>query len=921
MNTKTTQVCYRNFVTADPDGMARAYHAAFNRLAAWFSDKFFLNLFGRLRRDTLANARYEIDKKSNKDKSGEQFPDEIILFFNWFSLEDAKGAENAVAAGDVYAQFAAYCKADGLPIDPRWAETLKATALAIDPETSTWVDRRRNKLPLAPATTDWLFGKKNFILQETAPDCMVYAGQLLSDIWGDGAKADWGRSGKLVASLQQFSKLQPHQIREAALAELGLTADATPNTVTKALGKIGRPSQLCNFLGGKTKIKEVAEFEAMIDKEIGRSKEGGCPDDHGFNVLLEQVQKDTGLPYSRSHYADAAAKALERITSNRKNNLNAIWSRHTIDRTKPVTPDWLEKALKRWMSDREQPYLTGGDKEGFTTVQRFWTGSWAASVEAAKKHARRNGRFNTPLLEYLAAKADENTAAQAIAYADWGYQEHKFHSLRPWRLARFTNKPDHPRFGNSRPAVKFPETDRLDYQIQILTPKGKAAITLPTVNKRLRQEMFGAGTVEAPRRTKLFAALHGTAVDNIKPTAQPKGLKLKVDGDALYCHVNYEHALPEPTPRDELAKLAVGSRFLGVDPGIRKNITYAVGEIVSSARKDNYTEGKTPYVYLAPGRHVKITEVGHLRERDFWYGQADSRRRTCRLESDTSDPVTPELVKCWKRLRGAGLVKNDCPETKLDFLCGAAGALLAHSRQKAPNPSHLLDVLETLKIESRRSGACSYKRIKALMNLKRALHAVARKAPQDWVGANIDFMTDKIRHLREDRSCRTPNLISAKAVATGCRAVFIENTSLDVHAPMSRNMKRNIDIWTPRRVVEKARQQLKTLAVECVLQASQYSSHADFATGREKPRYDTLSADMIAGEIQYWQDRKNDGRTDALYRAEVNRLGRDTLDKKYPKRGGRYYKSDLLGWIDADQNAAMGFLVAGLKNLVNRAKA
>ena len=147
-----------------------AYYEAANRAGAETME-FFLNLWGGIKPTMLTHAKYRTAKKSEKNGENKtRFPDAVILFHHWFSLEDKDGADPrlVVQVPDVMPRFKSYL--NNVPVDAAWLDALQATVNSIyfdlqpDEEPDrVWVDRHRGflemnkKLGFTEATLNWIF--------------------------------------------------------------------------------------------------------------------------------------------------------------------------------------------------------------------------------------------------------------------------------------------------------------------------------------------------------------------------------------------------------------------------------------------------------------------------------------------------------------------------------------------------------------------------------------------------------------------------------------------------------------------------------------------------------------------------------------------------------------------------------------------
>lgn len=361
-----------------------------------------------------------------------------------------------------------------------------------------------------------------------------------------------------------------------------------------------------------------------------------------------------------------------------------------------------------------------------------------------------------------------------------------------------------------------------------------------------------------------------------------------------------------------------------------------------------------PHVKISD-KWMKIIDCGSIKEHDFV--RNDTKRSVCRLHS-TSSKDTNKLhiwdkekhsvitdTVCgdyWNYLRSLKLVDKDCPSEYHQFIKDCVNVLSWYWRCNESPDLTTLEVLTTiLKSRSHHSGDNSYVRILSIKRLK-SIYQTAVKiisepnvrkmnvsvVPQ-WLSEGLEYATKKVKNLRNERARRIVNLVCQKAIEHKVKIVFLEDTCLDVHMKMPKAMLRRIDIWTPRHVKELCEMQLNPLGIRVQLMHSKLSSHTDFYNhDSEQPRYDNLTSQMIRAEVDYYRKiKKVIGKRMGIYLREIKgilaSLGTNMEEcnihksMKFPRNGGKFFDSELLGMIDADENAAMYFLIKGVRWLAS----
>ncbi len=304
----------------------------------------------------------------------------------------------------------------------------------------------------------------------------------------------------------------------------------------------------------------------------------------------------------------------------------------------------------------------------------------------------------------------------------------------------------------------------------------------------------------------------------------------------------------------------------------------------------------------------------------------------------TKDTVCSDF---WGYLTQLDIVDGDCPAEYMAFIQRVTSGLQWYWKWTDKPEIRTIDMLtEILKTRGRKSGHNSYGRILNIKRLKslyqcaiRKMDNVGTKTPTEWK-EGLEYATKKLKNLRGERARTIVNLICQKAIQHKVKAVFIENTCLDIHQKMPKAMLHKIDIWTPRHILMLCEQQVHPLGISVIVRPSKLSSHKDFFSHNTKPRLEKLSAEMIRKEVAYYSKiKKIFGETMRLYIDGMKDFlasegtSMDSFDlpartKPYlcPMKGGKFFDSDLLGLIDADENAAMYFLVEGLKSLLTMTK-
>lgn len=975
MNKETHPVVYKNLIRNVPKD-AITYYKMANQATAVMSE-FFLSLYGAITPAFTRYTSYKTAKKAGKkkDKSNNTFSCFITLFFNWFTLEDIEGVNKhlCLQSQDVIPRYLSYLQEFNITIDSKWLEALQATvnsAIPDDPNKldRTWVDRRlgfsflNKKLNFSPESINSIFNNTRFPLQETAVDAHSYCRDLFSIIWGEGEKSDFETAGNKITALEAFVSSLPsdENLQSVCCKFLGLRTEMAAKDINSSFGMKGTPSTLAKFLAKKIDLDRDQLIRVIRGRNDVIEFRKNMPKDPAWLTLRDEICQTLNLPYDPEYFCEFASKAIERIKSNRKNALNTLIRRYDIDRTNPNIPEWLKEPIDKWCEDHKQPHLWDSDVGGLQQIKQAFNGSYTGTVLLLEKKSR-NRRQTFAFLKMLANVLDQRPEVEMLdAVKDYKtYAENcfDFMRLRSPRLARFTNLPDHPQFGVSRPHASYKSTKDSAhiYRLDILTPTGKKTIEIVTYNKRASADLaHGNGKHVVSRRNKLLAMDCAMPMSELLPQLLSKkksvptiaansGIKLVQDGDNYYIYVTYNLPIKKCLPLSAFAELSVGYKFLAFDPGIRKNITYAIGEIIRIPADVTKPYIKNDMVELPVGNQKAIrvleplvsnfSKTNSIREEDF---KRQGNYSLCRLESKAARSVDDEAKLLFADLVKAELIYKDaiCPEKMPAFISAAIAAIRRYAKQ-SENPDHQLlwRLNQILCNCSRNTGHLSYEKIINLKNLKSLYQLYQRKNPADWIEKSLNYAMDKIRNTREERFRRITNLICQKAIQNKVKAVIAENTCLDVHYKAPKAMMKKTDIWTPRRVLDQCKTQLNPLGIFFRTVISDYSSHTDFADYSMKPRYADLSADEIRKEIEYYEILRKPNRrkpdvpsTDEIYRNAIQDWlanhgcnwdnWQDNLvlkTERFPRKGGQWFPCSLTNdWIDSDVNAAIYFLRKGI---------
>jgi hypothetical protein len=916
------------------------YYATANKGYDLFID-FFLNLFGGINKNNLSNAKY----KFSGENVSYTFPDEVILFYHWFSRETFSNQDNIVIPTELLNRLETYYLEQNIVVPDNIWNIIHAT-VNVQEDNKVWVDRRAGfkSLNINNSFITWLTNSKDFPLQEkNVTDSITYCRDLFSIIFGDGNKSDFKAYGEKIESLRQFIALPEDQIINKCREHLGINSEIKEaKDINKNIfgGKSGTPSKIAKLLANTQPVDEASKkLKDAINSAIDRSNHRIQQPKEDFTKIIKNFADVIGHDYKADYYCEFGSKALERIKSNRRNALNTFYRRTTLDCAKPTINPLLEDMIQKYKQkkdSKDQECLTFGDINGLKDVQE-----WGSAIEAEKNS--RNRRANYALLKNLESLNCENWIEEVENYQKYDENLCDFRRLRTPTLCRFTIKSDHPQFGVSRPAVSF----NLQSQTWTLNLLGAKA-SFVCKNKRANNDLHNNGEHTAPRNTKLIAQSFGVPLNTIKSEHNRQGVKLVKTKKGFYLYVTYQLRCKPYIATKELANLTDGHRFLSVDPGIRESMMFSVGEIVRVPSTENrlyYKDDKGLHrVRIDEGKYVRILEVGSIREEDFH--RSNSNIFIDRFNTLNSRITNEQEQKFWNFLLDLEIVNEECPEKYLSFLSNVTRSLKWYWKTN-PNPDFktIADLTNIMKNNSRNTGDCSYKRIISLKDLRSiyqsCIHLLEKPDKRKvfgadkvttWLTESLQYVTDKIYNLREERTRRIVNLLAQKAVKYHAKMVFLEKTNLDVHASMSKQMSKRIDIWTPKRILELADKQLKPLGINLFLMNSRLSSHTDFADHNiSQPRYEDLPESVILSEIKYYKKlKKSSSSRKNLYKnaiiAELSKMGTNLEECRlvFPQnarvlrfpydRGGKWFPSSA-GWINADENAAMYFLISGLRFL------
>lgn len=991
--TKTHTVVYKQKFQATQEILD--YHKNSNKAASVMTE-FFLNIFGGIKENTIQNAIYDTSTKVNQEEEkidanrekrsvnkSSNFPNPVILFYNWFTLEDISGVDESIAISieDVIPRFKEYLIQDGMKIDQKWFDCLNATvksAIFIENEGTqksqdrTWVDRRLghskliNQIKIRPETIDYILKNPDFPLQKKPVDSHSFCGAFFSNMFGKGNKSDFSKSRNKIESLKNFIENNPcENLHSSCCNFLGIANNLEPHDINKKIfGKQGRPSKLVNYLGNKIEPLTKKDVLGFIKDQLGKNDYRlSQPNDPNVNNIVEYLKKEIKLPYVREYYVEFASMAIERIKSHRKNSLNMIARRSKLERNLPNIPQWLLQPINNWciskkqkIHGREQTYLSDGDinKKIIKTIKESFTGNYIGTINLIEKNYR-NKRNNFAFLKMIANLLDQNNSSiimldDLLEYQEKTKNQFDFVRFRSPRLARFINLPNHPQFGNSRPNAKYISSSGNihKYEISILTSNGAKNIEINTGNKRASRDLLSNNIMDGKqvaRRNNLVVIDEDTNFASLIPMLKNKttissnsGIKLVVRDNKSYLYVNFALPIKKCLKIDDIKRLEVGWKFMSFDPGIRNNITFCIGEVIQPKYKTPYKDDKDRYCIPIQNteKAIRIIEVGTLKEEDF--KRNDKVAITTRLEYESSSKNTIlEAQNLFTELKNAKLVDGECPTKMPVFIKSVISAIKYYAKkEEKPDFKWLLDLTNILKYNSWNTGHLSYIRIINLKDLKSLYQLYQKKNPQIlWIEDSLNYITKKIFNVREERVRRITNLVCQKALKHKVKVVFPENTTLDVHFKSSKWMMKRVDIWTPKKLLEQCQKQLNPFGIFVRNVVSDYSSHYDFSNfDKMKPRWDNLSINEIREEIKYYSSLINVGSksTNELYRNEIESyLGKNGYSWNnweemkvkpdlFPRKGGKYYFSDLAGKIGSDENAAMYLLIKGILDLfeINR---